>query len=167
VISNVVVANPKTVVVLHGGGGMDIRQWVNQVPGLIHAIFPGEDGGIALGEILFGDTNPSGKLPFTFEKRFQDNPAYPNYPSSDGGVTAVYAEGLFMGYRGFDKYDIVPQFPYGYGLSYTTFSYSDLDVTPNGLNRDGKVRVTFRMRKLPSSTLEKPDIQASCDQSES
>jgi beta-glucosidase len=145
IISNVVAVNPKTVVVLHGGGGMDIQQWVNQVPGLIHAIFPGEDGGIALGEILFGDTNPSGKLPFTFEKRFQDNPAYPNYPSSDGGVTAVYAEGLFMGYRGFDKYDIVPQFPYGYGLSYTTFAYSDLDVTPNGLNRDGKVRVTFRI----------------------
>jgi beta-glucosidase len=146
VISNVVAVNPKTVVILHGGGGMDIQQWINQVPGLIHAIFPGEDGGIALGEILFGDTNPSGKLPFTFEKRFQDYPAYPNYPSSDGGVTAVYAEGLFMGYRGFDKYDIAPQFPYGYGLSYTTFSYADLDVSHNGLNRDGKVRVSFRIR---------------------
>jgi beta-glucosidase len=60
-ISNVVAANPKTIVVLHGGGGMDIQEWVNQVPGLIHAIFPGEDGGIALGEILFGDINPSGK----------------------------------------------------------------------------------------------------------
>jgi Glycosyl hydrolase family 3 C-terminal domain len=113
---------------------MDIQQWVNQVPGLIHAIFPGEDGGIALGEILFGDVNPSGKLPFTFEKRFQDNPAYPNYPSVDGGVTAIYKEGLFMGYRGFDKYGTQPQFPFGYGLSYTTFAYSDLKVTPTSYN---------------------------------
>ena len=102
-----------------------------------------------MGEILFGDTNPSGKLPFTFEKRFQDNPAYPNYPSSDGGVTAVYAEGLFMGYRGFDKYDIVPQFPYGYGLSYTTFSYSDLDVTPNGLNQPRRTTSSLPEAQLP------------------
>jgi hypothetical protein len=147
-ISNVVAANPATIVVLHGGGGMDIQQWVNQVPGLIHAIFPGEDGGIALGEILFGDVNPSGKLPFTFEKRFQDNPAYPNYPSVDGGVTAIYKEGLFMGYRGFDKYGIQPQFPFGYGLSYTTFAYSDLKVTPTSYNNSGKVRVSFRVQNV-------------------
>jgi beta-glucosidase len=149
-ISKVVAANPKTIVVLHGGGGMDIQQWVNQVPGLIHAIFPGEDGGIALGEILFGDVNPSGKLPFTFEKRFQDNPAYPNYPSVDGGVTAIYKEGLFMGYRGFDEYGIKPQFPFGYGLSYTTFAYSDLKVTPTSYNNSGTISVSFSVKNIGS-----------------
>jgi beta-glucosidase len=147
-ISSVVADNPKTIVILHGGGGMDIQKWVNQVPGLIHAIFPGEDGGEALGEILFGDLNPSGKLPFTFEKRFQDNPAYPNYPSVDGGATAIYKEGLFMGYRGFDKYGIEPQFPFGYGLSYTTFAYSDFQVTPSSYNNSGKISVSFSIQNV-------------------
>jgi len=135
-------ANPHTVVCLHGGGSMGIQKWVNQVPGLVHAIFPGQDGGLALAEVLFGDVNPSGKLPFTFEKRFQDNPAYPNYPndlSVDAtGNTAVYKEGIFVGYRGFDKNGIEPQYPFGYGLSYTTFSYSDLDIEPAKFKDDDR-----------------------------
>ena len=110
------------------------QKWVNQIPGLVHAIFPGQDGGLALAEILFGDVNPSGKLPFTFEKQFEDNPAYANYPndlSVDAtGNTAVYLEGIFTGYRGFDKNGIEPQYPFGLGMSYTTFVYSDLDIEP-------------------------------------
>lgn len=133
-IQNIAAANPHTVVYLHGGGSMDVQKWIAQVPGLVHAIFPGQDGGLALAEILFGEVNPSGKLPFTFEKRFQDNPAYPNYPADlsvdPTGNTAVYREGIYTGYRGFDKNGIEPQYPFGYGLSYTTFDYSDLDIEP-------------------------------------
>jgi beta-glucosidase len=135
-------ANPHTVVCLHGGGSMGIQKWINQVPGLVHAIFPGQDGGQALAEVLFGDVNPSGKLPFTFEKRFQDNPAYSNYPndlSVDAtGNTAVYREGIFTGYRGFEKNDIEPQFEFGFGLSYTTFSYSDLEIEPTKFEADDR-----------------------------
>ncbi len=136
-------ANPHTVVCLHGGGSMGIQKWVNQVPGLVHAIFPGQDGGLALAEILFGDVNPSGKLPFTFEKQFEDNPAYSNYPndlSVDAtGNTAVYREGIFTGYRGFDiRNGVNPQFEFGFGLSYTTFSYSDLDIEPTKFREDDR-----------------------------
>src|ERR1700745_4274891 len=112
------------------------------IPGLVHAIFPGQDGGLALAEILFGDVNPSGKLPFTFEKQFEDNPAYSNYPndlSVDAtGNTAVYREGIFTGYRGFEKNGVNPQFEFGFGLSYTTFSYSDLDIEPTKFREDRK-----------------------------
>jgi beta-glucosidase len=142
-------ANPHTAVVLHGGGSMDIQNWVNRVQGVVHAIFPGQDGGRALAEILCGDVNPSGKLPFTFEKRFEDNPAYPNYPAVDAaGTIAPYKEGIFVGYRGFDKSGIEPQYPFGYGLSYTTFEYSDLSVAPGRLFVDHKARVTFKMVKF-------------------
>jgi beta-glucosidase len=139
-IANMAAKNSNTVVVLHGGGSMGTQKWINQVHGLVHVFFPGQDGGQALAEILFGDVNPSGKLPFTFEKRFQNNPAYPNYPndlSVDAtGNTAVYREGIFMGYRGFDKNGPEPLYPFGYGLSYTTFAYSDLDIEPAQNDRD-------------------------------
>jgi beta-glucosidase len=138
-IQNLASANPHTVVVLHGGGGMDIQKWVSQVPALLHAYFPGEDGGKALGEILFGQVNPSGKLPFTFEKSFKDNPAYSYYPASDpAGTYVVYGEGIFVGYRGYEKKGVQPQFPFGFGLSYTTFAYSDLDIEPAAKKEDDR-----------------------------
>jgi beta-glucosidase len=146
-IQKLAAANPHTLVVLHGGGSMDVQKWIGQVQGLVHVVFPGQDGGRALAEILFGEVNPSGKLPFTFEKRFEDNPAYPNYPadlSADpAGNTATYKEGIFVGYRGFDKNHVEPQYPFGYGLSYTTFRYSDLSVAPAALFPDFKARVSF------------------------
>jgi beta-glucosidase len=151
-IQKMAAANPHTVVVLHGCGSMDVQKWIDQVQGLVHAMFPGQDGGRALAEIFFGDVNPSGKLPFTFEKRFQDNPAYPNYPNDSSvdptGTTAVYREGIFMGYRGFDQNGIEPQYPFGYGLSYTSFAYSDLDIEParkgNNRKKDDPSEAEFR-----------------------
>ena len=141
-IQKMVAANPHTVVVLHRGGSMDVQKWIARVPGLVHAIFPGQDGGRALAEILLGDVNPSGKLPFTFEKRFEDNPAYPNYPNDlsvdSMGNTAVYREGIFVGYRGYEKNGVQPEFPFGFGLSYTTFAYSDLDIESAEKDDDGK-----------------------------
>lgn len=129
-IQNVTAQNSRTIVVLHGPSNFDIQGWVNNVPGLIHAWYPGENGGLALGEILFGDINPSGKLPITMEKHLQDNPTSANYSLTSDASTIQYTEGLYVGYRGFEKNQIEPQFPFGFGLSYTTFAYSDLDIRP-------------------------------------
>jgi beta-glucosidase len=129
---------------------MDVQKWIARVPGLVHAIFPGQDGGRALAEILFGDVNPSGKLPFTFEKRFEDNPAYPNYPNDlsvdSTGNTVVYKEGIFVGYRGYEKNGVTPEFPFGFGLSYTIFAYSDLDIESAEKDDDGEGRGAGKKR---------------------
>jgi beta-glucosidase len=137
-IKNLSTVNPHTVVVFHGGGNFDSRQWINQVDGLIEAFYPRQNGGQALAEILFGDVNPSGKLPITMEKRIEDNPANATFPDPvNRHVDAIpYSEGLFVGYRGYDKNGIKPLFPFGFGLSYTTFSFSHLKVQPaNGTVR--------------------------------
>ena len=129
-IQNVISQNSHTIVVLHGPSNFNMQNWINAVPGLIHAWYPGENGGLALGEILFGDVNPSGKLPVTMEKKLQDNPTTGNYPLISNATTINYTEGIYVGYRGYEKNQIEPQFPFGFGLSYTTFAYSDLDITP-------------------------------------
>jgi len=129
-IQNVISQNPQTIVVLHGPSNFNMQNWINAVPGLIHAWYPGENGGLALGEILFGDVNPSGKLPVTMEKQLQDNPTTGNYPLISNATTITYTEGIYVGYRGYEKNQIEPQFPFGFGLSYTSFAYSDLDITP-------------------------------------
>jgi beta-glucosidase len=151
-IQNAAVLNPRTIVVLHGGGGFDVQAWISQVPALLHAWFIGGYGGQALAEILFGEVNPSGKLPITMEKRVQDNPAFATFPINDPNAPEIkYSEGLFVGYRGYEKNRIEPQYPFGYGLSYTKFQYSDLEINPFVLKKnvlkkdDGLVRVSFRV----------------------
>jgi beta-glucosidase len=134
--------NPKTIVVLNCGGNVDMRPWLKQVSALIHAWYPGQEGGNAVAEILFGQTNPSGKLPVTFEEQKEDNPAYRWYPTSDGGKSVRYGEGIFVGYRGYDHNGIQPLFPFGYGLSYTRFEYSDLKVEPEA----DSIKVSFAIR---------------------
>jgi beta-glucosidase len=150
-IQNVARINPRTIVVLHGGGGFDVQSWIDRVPALLHAWFPGQYGGQALAEILFGDVNPSGKLPITMEKNASDNPAFATFPTDANAAVINYSEGLFVGYRGYEKNHIQPQYPFGYGLSYTEFKYSDLDITPEVLfspwfpfGRDG-IQVSFRI----------------------
>jgi beta-glucosidase len=128
-IRSVADKNRNTVVVLYSGGSVDMRNWLSRVPVLLHAWYPGQEGGDALAEILLGEINPSGKLPVTFERRPEDNPAFANYPSRDGGQTVRYNEGIFVGYRGYDRNSIEPLFPFGYGLSYSQFDYSDLQVS--------------------------------------
>ncbi|HEY5743509.1 MAG TPA: glycoside hydrolase family 3 C-terminal domain-containing protein [Terrimicrobiaceae bacterium] len=154
-IVNATKLNSRTIVVLHGGGGFDMQAWVNKVPALLHAWFPGQYGGQALAEILFGKVNPSGKLPITMEKRAQDNPAFATFPLNDPGALEIkYSEGLFVGYRGYEKNHIKPQYPFGYGLSYTKFRYSDIEVDPLVLKKnilrkdDGLVRVSFRVKNV-------------------
>jgi beta-glucosidase len=152
-IVNATKLNPRTIVVLHGGGGFNVQAWVNKVSALLHAWFPGQHGGQALAEILFGEVNPSGKLPITMEKRVEDNPAFATFPLDDAGALEIkYSEGLFVGYRGYEKNRIKPQYPFGYGLSYTKFRYSDLEVDPLVLKKnifrkdDDLVRVSFRVK---------------------
>ena len=148
-IQNVVRLNPRTIVVLHGTGNFDIQSWVNLVPGLLHAWYPGENGGQALGEILFGDVDPSGKLPMTMEKRLSDNPTTANYPTTTDAFSIRYTEGIFVGYRGYEKNHIAPQYPFGFGLSYTTFAYSDLDISPSNQSKEQPLaRVSFPVSKL-------------------
>ena len=130
--------NPRTIVVINSGGVVGTSDWIGSVPAVLQAWFPGQEGGRALGEILTGKVNPSGKLPISYAKRFEDTAAFGNYPGSGGKVD--YAEGILVGYRWLDTKGIAPLFPFGHGLSYTTFSYDKLHVEPT---QDGHWSVTF------------------------
>lgn len=155
-IRNVIAANPKTVVVLHAGGTLDVSAWVNRANGLIHAWYPGAFAGTALSQIIFGDTNPSGKLPVTWDRQVQDNPSYPSYPDprpyqgSNALADMTYSEGIFMGYRGYDKAYRKPLFAFGYGLSYSTFEYSDISVSPAIILPGSEVNVRFTVTNTGS-----------------
>lgn len=129
-IEQVVKANPRTVVVLIDGGAVEMDPWIDQVPAILQAWYPGMEGGNAIAAILFGDVNPSGKLPFTFPRKLADSPAHAlkAYPGENGVVR--YSEGLLVGYRWFDTKQIEPLFPFGFGLSYTTFAYSNMNIIP-------------------------------------
>jgi beta-glucosidase len=140
-IKDVEAVNPHTIVVLNNGGPVLLSNWINNVPAVIEMGFPGELGGKALASLLFGDADPSGKLTETIAVRRQDYPDYPNFPGNKQGQVK-YAEGIYVGYRAFDKRNITPQFPFGYGLSYTTFSYSNISVSNSQWNADGTVDVT-------------------------
>jgi beta-glucosidase len=129
-ISEMAAANRNTIVVVTSGGGYDTSAWVDRTPALLQAWYPGQEGGTALAEILLGDVNPSGRLPITFERRWEDNPAHDSYYPADGANRVVYKEGVFVGYRGYEKNNTKPLFPFGHGLSYTTFRYSNLSVRP-------------------------------------
>ncbi len=124
-IEKVAAVNASTIVVLNTGSPVAMP-WLSKVAAVIEGWFAGQEAGNAVADVLFGDVNPSGKLTQTFPARLQDNPAYINYPGENGEV--VYGEGLFVGYRYYDKKDIAPLFPFGYGLSYTTFAYRNLVV---------------------------------------
>lgn len=147
-ISAVLEANPNTVVVLNAGGAVKTEGWIDRVPALLHAFFPGQEGSQAIAEILFGELNPSGKLPFTFEKRAEANPTFANYGSAD--MKTTYKEGIFVGYRGFDKQNIEPLFPFGHGLSYTSFVYSALKVEPAQAGAKQRVKVSFDIENTGS-----------------
>jgi beta-glucosidase len=135
-IAAVARANPRTVVVLNSGGPVIPRGWLEAVPALVQAFYLGQEGGNALAEILFGDASPSGKLPASWPRRWEDSHAFGRYPGS-GGVVG-YTEGLLVGYRWFDEKKIEPLYPFGHGLSYTRFEYTGLKLT-QGRNEDGPV----------------------------
>lgn len=136
--------NPNTVVVLHAGGGVNMTPWIDRVPAVLHAFYPGQEGGNALAAILAGDVTPSAKLPFSIEKRWEDSPACGNYDETRKEKKIYYNEGIFTGYRGYDRKGIAPLFPFGFGLSYTQFRYDDLHVQITNPKKQ-EVKVSFRI----------------------
>ena len=142
-IQAVAAANKNTIVVLNQGTPVLMNAWLGQVPSVIESWYAGQEQGNAVAGILFGDVNPSGKLTETIGARREDYSDFGHYPG-DGKVLA-YGEGLYVGYRHFDKAKIKPLFPFGYGLSYTTFAYSALTVSPTlKRGQPATVRVTVR-----------------------
>jgi beta-glucosidase len=139
-IEAVAAANPRTVVVLNTGDPV-LMPWLSQVAGVVEAWYPGEEDGNAIAPVLFGEVNPSGKLPITFPASETAVPA--NTPQQYPGVngTAVYSEGLDVGYRYDDAQGITPLFPFGFGLSYTNFAFSHLTVSEAGGGNHPSVRV--------------------------
>ena len=120
--------NKRTIVVLTSGGAIDMRDWIDRIPALVEAWYPGQEGGTAFAEILFGEANPSGRLPVTFERQWEDNPVHDTYYPTPGTAEVAYREGVFVGYRGYQQSGKKPLFPFGYGLSYTTFRYQNLSL---------------------------------------
>ena len=139
-------ANKKVIVDVTSGGNVDSEAWIGQVPALLESWYAGQAGGTALAEILLGEVNPSGHLPATFERRAEDNPTYNNYYPEGEGNRVVYKEGIFVGYRGYEKNHVKPLFPFGYGLSYTTFKFSGLTVKALSSGNDPKVEVSFDVK---------------------
>lgn len=137
-IERVAKTNKNTIVVLNVGSPTEMP-WIEKVPAVIQLWYNSQEQGNALADILFGDENPSGKLPTTFPVRLQDNPAYINYPGENGKVQ--YGEGIFVGYRYYDKKEVAPLFPFGHGLSYTTFKYSNLRVSKKSITPDQTLTV--------------------------
>ena len=129
-INQVVGANKNTIVVVTSGGAVDMNRWLGHVPALFESWYAGQEQGTALAQLIFGEYSPSGKLPVTFERSWEENPAHDNYYPKSGEKRIEYKEGVFFGYRYFDKVPVKPQFPFGYGLSYTTFAYKNLSITP-------------------------------------
>jgi beta-glucosidase len=145
-IRQIIAVNKHVIIVLTAGGNVDMTRWIEGVPAILHAWYPGQEGGTALAQILFGDYSPSGKLPASFERRWEDNPTFHSYYPENGGKGVQYSEGIFVGYRHFDRSETRPLFAFGYGLSYTTFAYSKLSVTPQTGNLNEPVSVSFEVR---------------------
>jgi beta-glucosidase len=147
-IQQVASLNKNVIIVLTAGGNVDMTKWIGNVSGLIHAWYPGQEGGTALAQILFGEVNPSGKLPASFERRWEDDAAFASYYPKSGDKRVKYEEGVFVGYRHFDRAEVKPLFPFGFGLSYTKFQYSDLSIAPASSDLGAPVTVSFNIRNV-------------------
>jgi len=159
-IQAVAAANPRTIVTLTGGGSMDTRRWLDKVPALLHAWYPGQEGGTAVAEVLFGKHNPEGKLPVSFDRSWEENPSAAYYypvkgadktlhvteygkPAVDYVIPRVnYGDKLMVGYRYWTTTGKRPLFPFGFGLSYTTFSFANLQA-PAAAESGSTVKVSF------------------------
>jgi beta-glucosidase len=159
-VEAIAAANPRTIVTLTGGGGMDLHRWIEKVPALLHTYYPGQEGGRAVAEILFGKHDPEGKLPVSFDRGWEDNPSYSWYYGVHGGDTTLHTTGesgkpldytvphvkygdkLMVGYRYWTTTGKHPLFPFGFGLSYTTFKFSRLHA-PATAAPDSAVSVSF------------------------
>lgn len=156
--------NPNTVVIVTSGSGIRMTDWAGKAKAIIYAWYGGQMGNVALAEIIAGKTNPSGKLPITIEKEFKDSPGYGYIPEGEKLYTGwngdaekthkvfnvYYTEDVFVGYRWYESRNIKPLFPFGYGLSYNTFTYSDLEVSKEKFNRNDTLTVSFTIKNAGS-----------------
>lgn len=144
-ISNLAGYNKNIVVVINAGGGVNMQPWLAKVRGVVMAWYTGQNGGTALAEILTGKISPSGKLPISIERQLSDNPSFASYYDkiNKRPTRVQYAEGVFCGYRGYEKNHIKPLFPFGFGLSYSSFDYSGLQVEKAGVST---VNVAFTLK---------------------
>ena len=141
--------NDNVIVVIYSGGAVDMRRWHDKVEAVLMGWYPGQEGGLAIARMLAGEISPSGRLPISIESRPEDNPTYDNYyvenPMTKRGhstLNVTYGEGIFVGYRGYEKKGVSPLYPFGHGLTYTSFEYSDLMVSRNGDGVDVTLTVT-------------------------
>jgi beta-glucosidase len=159
-VEAIAATNPHTIVTLTGGGGMDTRRWLDKVPALLHTWYPGQEGGTAVAAVLFGKHNPEGKLPVSFDNSWDENPSYRDYYPINGADTTLhvtevghppvdyviphvkYNDKLMVGYRYWTTTGKHPLFPFGFGLSYTTFAFSKLEVPANAIS-GSTVTVSF------------------------
>jgi beta-glucosidase len=165
IIEHVSKQNAKTIVVLINGSPFEVSGWLGKVPAVVEAWYPGREGGDAIADILFGRVNPSGHLPFTWPKKLKDSPSHAIGTQDNDRVD--YKEGLMVGYRYYDSKNVGPEFPFGYGLSYTSFAFDDQKVTVNGStasvsltvkntgDREGMATVQFYVKPLHPS-VERP-----------
>ncbi|MEH7128735.1 glycoside hydrolase family 3 C-terminal domain-containing protein [Neobacillus drentensis] len=137
------------IVVLSNGAPIEMP-WLDRVKGVLEGYLGGQALGGAIADLLFGHTSPSGKLAETFPKKLMHNPSYLNFPGD--GETVEYREGIFVGYRHYDTRDVEPLFPFGYGLSYTSFEYSDLQVEKKQIKDDETITVTVKIKNTGSMT---------------
>lgn len=138
-IEAVLAANPRTVVINQSGTPVTMP-WADQVPAIIQAWYQGQEAGNALADVLLGRQSPSGKLPTTFPKRLEDTPAYHNWPGEN--LKVLYGEGVYMGYRHYERANIAPLFPFGHGLSYASFSYGQPSISGTVLSDINSILVS-------------------------
>ena len=168
-IAEVLKVNKNVVVVLVSGSPVDMTMWIDQVPAIVQGWYAGSEAGNVFADVLFGNVNPSGKIPFTFPKKLEDSPAHKlgEYPGED--LVVNYNEGIFVGYRYFDSYDVEPQFAFGHGLSYTTFDFSDLSINKETLMRSSNLEVKLNIKNTGDRSgaevvqLYIEDVEASVD----
>ncbi len=149
-VDKILAVNKNAVVVLNNATPILMDGWLYKVPALVEALYPGQEGGNALASILFGDISPSGKLPLTFPKKWEDTPVADSYPGEK--EVAYYNEGIFVGYRWYDKKNIDPLFPFGYGLSYTTFEFSNLKLDKSSMSQDDVLTVSVTVKNTGKIT---------------
>jgi beta-glucosidase len=138
-IEAVLEANPNTVIVNQSGTAVTMP-WADKAPAILQAWYQGQEAGNALADVLFGKCSPGGKLPTTFPKQLEDNPSFPNWPGEN--LEVIYEEGIFIGYRHYEAKHVEPLFPFGHGLSYTTFAYSDPIISSHVLDEEGKLTIS-------------------------
>ncbi|MFX1529899.1 MAG: beta-glucosidase [Promethearchaeota archaeon] len=142
-INTTIEKNPNTIVILTSGSPVSMVEWINKIPAVLQAWYGGLEAGNAIAAIIFGDINPSGKLPITFPKKLSDSPAHASKHTYPGDEKVFYEEGIFVGYRHFDTKGIEPLFPFGHGLSYTKFTYENLKISHDKVSDEDKFYITL------------------------